>query len=183
MLQLKIPGRHNAVNALAAAACAGELGVSPRQILSGLANFSGIARRFENKGAWRGAIVIDDYAHHPTEVQATLQAARDAYPQRKLVCVFQPHQLSRTRKLLPEFVESLNLASQVYLLPVYAAREDAGPEQLQLAQDIANRVRVPAGVIPSLDRVWETLQTDAGADAVILTLGAGTLTRIHHEPR
>jgi len=179
--QLAVPGLHNVQNALAAAACAGELGLSIEQIVDGLSAFRGLRRRFEILGTWREAWIVDDYAHHPTEVRATLMAARAVFPDKKLICLFQPHQLSRTSALLEEFAAALGLADRVYLLPVYAAREIAGGEQIRLSQELLEKMTVPASLISALDRVWGTVQTDANMDAVFLTLGAGNLSRIHHD--
>jgi len=179
--RLAVPGLHNVQNALAAAACASELGLPVEQIVSGLRAFRGLRRRFEILGTWRGARIVDDYAHHPTEVRATLIAARAAFPDKKLICLFQPHQLSRTSALLEDFAAALSLADRVYLLPVYAAREIAGEEQFRLSQELLGKITVPASLISALDRVWRTVQTDANMDAVFLTLGAGSLSRIHHD--
>lgn len=180
-ITLAIPGWHNVQNALAAAACAEGLGVSLSEIARGLQEFSGLRRRFEIMGTWRGATLVDDYAHHPTEIRATLYAAREFFPGKKLVCLFQPHQLSRTEALLPEFAAALSLADKAYLLPVYAAREQAGGRQQDLARQLVRRITIPASFLSALDRVWGTIQTDADTDAVLLTLGAGSLSRIHHE--
>jgi len=180
-ISLAIPGLHNVQNALAAAACAEELGVSLQDIARGLREFSGLRRRFEIRGQWRGAVVVDDYAHHPTEIRATLTAAREHFPKKKLICLFQPHQLSRTEALLAEFAAALSLADKIYLLPVYAARENSGFRQIELSRDLVQRITIPASLISALDRVWGTVQTDADTDAVLLTLGAGSLSRIHYE--
>lgn len=154
-----------------------------------------LKRRFEIKTHPSGWTVIDDYAHHPTEIRATLTAARMRYPQRRLVCCFQPHQVSRTQQLKEEFVDALCLADRVYLLPVFAARESPSSAQLLESEKLAaqlHRRGVAASVIPSLDQVWSTLETDApdssridgatldGSD-VVLTLGAGDLSRLHHD--
>jgi len=178
---LRVPGLHNVQNALAAAACAGELGLSLTEIAEGLRQYAGLSRRFEIRKKWRGAVVVDDYAHHPTEIRATLMTARQTYPEKRIVCLFQPHQLSRTSALLTDFSTALSLADRVYLLPVYAAREQAGTEQVRLAQELIQRITVPATLVSTLDQVWGTVQTDADKDAVFLTLGAGSLSRIHHD--
>lgn len=180
-ITLTVPGLHNVQNGLAAAACAGALGLSLTEIAEGLNAYRGLKRRFEVCGTWQGAFVVDDYAHHPTEILATLTTARQIYPQRKLICLFQPHQLSRTAALLDEFAAALSLADRVYLLPVYAARENAGEQQAELSQKLIQRMTPPGTFISALDRVWRTVQTDANTDAVILTLGAGNLSRIHYD--
>jgi UDP-N-acetylmuramate--alanine ligase len=122
-LRLAVPGRHNVPNALAALAVSRRLGVSAARAARALANFSGCRRRLEVVGMCNGVVQLDDYAHHPTEVQASIRAVREMYPRSKLWCVFQPHQLWRTRLLFPEFVQSLGWADRVVVLPVYPARE------------------------------------------------------------
>src|SRR5690606_27080151 len=98
-------------------------GVSADEVRRALAAFRGVRRRFERLGSWRGIELVDDYAHHPTAVSATLAAARAEFPRRRMICVFQPHQITRTRRFLGEFAESLAQADEVWILPVYAARE------------------------------------------------------------
>ena len=121
--RLRVPGLHNVRNGLAAIAVARELGVSWDDISDGLASYEGVQRRFERVGEAVGVVLVDDYAHHPTEISATLAAARLAYPDRRLVAVFQPHLYSRTRDFAPEFGESLARADVVFVTDVYPARE------------------------------------------------------------
>jgi len=179
---LPVPGEHNVLNAVAAAACAAAMGVSPDEIVSGLEAYRGLKRRMELKQAWRNSLVYDDYAHHPTELRAAISTVRAMHPDRKLIAVFQSHQAGRTQALLTEFAVALSLADEVLLLPIFAAREKAGEEHQQLAQKLRERISVPVRWISTLDQVWGTLQTDAESRCVILTLGAGNLTRVHHEP-
>ena len=110
---LKVPGIHNVSNALASIAVGHLLGLPEESIIKGLSSFSGTDRRFQYKGEVAGVTVIDDYAHHPTEIEATLQAARN-YPSKKIWCVFQPHTYTRTKALLPEFAKALTLAIVPY---------------------------------------------------------------------
>ena len=124
-VKLFVPGAHNICNALGAMAAARELGVVPQIIVSALAKFLGVDRRFQILGEYGGAIVVDDYAHHPTEIAATLKAARGGYPNRRVVALFQPHLYSRTRDFAREFGQSLALADLAFVAPVYAARENA----------------------------------------------------------
>lgn len=180
-VRMRMPGWHHIQNAVAAAACAGAMGVNLTEIANGLSEFQGLKRRFETVRTIHGAPIIDDYAHHPTEIRAAIAAARQAWPGRKLICYFQPHQMSRTAALLPEFAEALNLADQAYVLPVYAARESGGIQQSELSRQIVRQMTTPATFLTALDRVRGTIQTDANTDVVILTLGAGNLTRIHHD--
>ncbi|WP_437187662.1 UDP-N-acetylmuramate--L-alanine ligase [Planctomicrobium sp. SH668] len=180
-ITLRAPGLHNVQNGLAAAACAHELGLSLTEIATGLNDFLGIRRRFEIRHPWRESIIVDDYAHHPTEIRATIRAAREIFPGKRLITVFQPHQISRTLGLLDEFAAALDLSDQTYLLPVYAARENSAKKEAETSQKVIQRMTSPAMLISALDRVWGTLQTDANKAAVILTLGAGDISRIHHD--
>ena len=122
-VQLAAPGLHSVQNAVATAAAALELGIAPDDVCAGLASFPGIRRRFEVIGEGGGVTVVDDYAHHPTAIRAVLQAARQRYPLRRIVAVFQPHQGCRTRHLLSEFAAALAAADQVVLPEIYFARE------------------------------------------------------------
>ncbi|HKR66373.1 MAG TPA: UDP-N-acetylmuramate--L-alanine ligase, partial [Thermoanaerobaculia bacterium] len=120
---LRVPGVHNVRNALAAIGVGITLGIEPARIASGLEKFLGVDRRFQILGQYIGAIVVDDYAHHPTEIRATLEAARRGYPHRRIVALFQPHLYSRTRDFAREFGEALRIADMPLLAPIYAARE------------------------------------------------------------
>lgn len=121
--KLFVPGEHNVRNALAAIAVARELGLSYEATAAGIARFLGVDRRFQILGDYNGALVIDDYAHHPTEIRATLDAARGGYPRRRVVALFQPHLYSRTRDFAREFGASLGRADVALVAPIYAARE------------------------------------------------------------
>jgi UDP-N-acetylmuramate--alanine ligase len=122
-VRLALPGLHNVLNALAAVAVGLELEVAFSHVADALAAFHGVGRRFEIVGEWHGATVIDDYAHHPTEIAATLKAARGAYPGRRLVAVFQPHLYSRTRDFAAGFADALAHADLAVVLDIYPARE------------------------------------------------------------
>jgi UDP-N-acetylmuramate--alanine ligase len=181
---LTLPGRHNVENALAAIALCHHLGVSSADIARSLARFRGIRRRFEHKGTWRGLILIDDYAHHPTEVRSTLKAARERFGRRRLWCVFQPHQVSRTRVLLREFGESLALCDELLLVPVYAAREREDASTAALSRELALSVAAagtPARFCADLDRIRMTLEDEARPGEVVITMGAGDIDQIHYE--
>jgi UDP-N-acetylmuramate--alanine ligase len=121
---LFVPGEHNVRNALAAIAVARELQIDTPVIAHGLSKFLGVDRRFQILGEFGGAIIVDDYAHHPTEIRATLDAARRGYPSRRIVALFQPHLYSRTRDFSREFAESLRIADVALVAPIYAAREE-----------------------------------------------------------
>ncbi|MDD7643579.1 MAG: UDP-N-acetylmuramate--L-alanine ligase [bacterium] len=121
-VQLLVPGKHNISNALAAYAVASRMGIAPEKIAEGLSAFTGTDRRFQYKGITNGVTIVDDYAHHPTEIRATLTAAKN-YPHKRIVCVFQPHTYSRTKAFLDDFADALSLADMVVLADIYAARE------------------------------------------------------------
>lgn len=181
--QLQIPGRHHILNALAATALCHRAGATAAQIARGIEGFRGIRRRFEVVGEWRGATVVDDYAHHPTAIQATLRAARDEFPDRRLVCVFQPHQVSRTLGLLPDFAASFAAADDVTVLPVYGARETYQQELLDVSQRLAKLIAdsgVAARFGESLDQTNASLEDTLRPGDVLLTLGAGDIDRMHH---
>jgi UDP-N-acetylmuramate--alanine ligase len=181
---LHISGRHNVANALAAAAVAGELGAEPDAIREAISTFRGLRRRCEYLGAWRGVDLIDDYAHHPTAVAATLAMARAQFGRRRLWCAFQPHQVSRTQALLAEFADSLQAADRVLVAPVYAAREAQADLALETSRQMARRVDeggTPALAVASLDHVVSTLETEARPGDVLVLMGAGDIERIRHE--
>ena len=175
---LAVPGEHNVRNALAALAVGLGLGATVPQMAPGIAAFRGVERRFQLLGEASGALVVDDYAHHPTEVRATVQAARAAAPERRLVIAFQPHLFSRTRDLAREFAEALAEADVVYLLDVYPSREKplAGVSSDLIASVMRSLGRAP---------VWQGPRTAlAGVLAggvqpgdLVITMGAGDVTR------
>ncbi len=181
---LRLPGQHNVMNALAAAAMTHRLGASPADIRESLREFRGIRRRFEHTGSWRGVTLIDDYAHHPTAIRATLKAAREQFGDRRIWCAFQPHQVSRTLGLLDEFAHCFDDADEVLIVPIYAAREDAGvPAELAVAE-LASRVTAAGRsvqLLPSLDRLTATLEDVARPGDVVITMGAGDIDRVQHE--
>jgi UDP-N-acetylmuramate--alanine ligase len=123
-VELHVPGEHNVRNALAAIAVAEDLEIPFEKTAAGLAKFRGVERRFQILGEYRGAVVVDDYAHHPTEIRATLEAARRSYPDRRLVALFQPHLFTRTRDFYADFAASLALADVAFVAPIYPAREE-----------------------------------------------------------
>ncbi|MBO50365.1 MAG: UDP-N-acetylmuramate--L-alanine ligase [Planctomycetaceae bacterium] len=184
-ITVPVPGRHNVDNALAAVAMACELGVDPQLVCEGLGGYAGIRRRFQRLGSWRGVAVVDDYAHHPTAVRATLETARETFGRRRLWCAFQPHQVSRTLALLDEFASSFQAADRVLLLPVFAAREDDRQAEA-VSRELAKRIgRSGSGTAcrfaPSLDRLVETLDHDTRPGDVLITMGAGDIDQVPHE--
>lgn len=182
-LELPVPGRHNILNALAAAALCCEMGVAPRDLRTGAQAFPGIRRRFELRGSWRGVTMIDDYAHHPTAVQSTLQAARDQYGSRRLRVAFQPHQISRTRALFESFATSFGLADEVFVAPIYAARELGQEQVAALTSHLAEQIHasgIPAVAAKSLDHLESVLDDALEPGDVLITMGAGDIDRIHY---
>ncbi|MGE0374428.1 MAG: UDP-N-acetylmuramate--L-alanine ligase [Planctomycetaceae bacterium] len=184
VFDLPLPGRHNVLNSLAVVAMCHRLGVKRRMIAEGLRSFRGVRRRFEVLGSWRGMTLVDDYAHHPTAIRVTLRTAREAFPRRRIWCVFQPHQISRTRALFADFVRSLSRADRVLVSPVFAARESGSDDQSRLSVRMADRIRrlgTPAQFVDSLDRIISTIETEAAPGDVLLILGAGDVDRIGHD--
>lgn len=177
---LHVPGRHNVLNATAAIAIGVQLGVSPDGIAAGLASFHGVDRRFQVKGTVRGVTVVDDYGHHPTEIMATLRAARDAGYARVHV-LFQPHRYTRTRDLQPEFARAFADADTVQVLDIYAASEEpiAGINASALVEAIRRTATVSSGVeyAKSFSAGVSALTRIAHEGDVILTLGAGSVSQ------
>jgi UDP-N-acetylmuramate--alanine ligase len=177
---LHVPGRHNVLNATAAVAIGVQLGVAPDGIAAGLASFRGVDRRFQVKGTVRGVTVVDDYGHHPTEILATLRAARDAGYGRVLV-LFQPHRYTRTRDLQPEFARAFADADSLQVLDIYAASEEpiAGVDAPGLVEAIGRTGTVGGGVeyAESMAAGVEALAREAREGDVILTLGAGSVSQ------
>ena len=177
-ISLAVPGVHNVLNALAALATADVLKVDPEITLSVLGKYRGTRRRFERKGRYAGAEVIDDYAHHPTEIRATLAAARNC-PHDRIWCVFQPHTYSRTKSLLDEFAMALSLADQIVVSDIYAAREE-DDGQIH-ARDLVDRLAAlgrQALYLPSFGEIVDHLASNTHSGDLILTMGAGDISRI-----
>jgi UDP-N-acetylmuramate--alanine ligase len=180
-MRLQVPGRHNVLNALAAIAIADELDVPPDVTRDALAEFSGVRRRFEIKGEVDDVIIVDDYAHHPTEVENTLRTARIAWPERRLVALFQPHLFTRTRDFAQEFGHALRVADVILLTDIYPAREQPLP-------DVTSALIVEAAQKAGATRVLK-LETGSAREVrtalrpgdVLVVMGAGTITRVATE--
>jgi UDP-N-acetylmuramate--alanine ligase len=177
-IELAVPGMHNVRNALAALGAGLALGITLPSMREGLASFGGVERRFQRIGEARNIVVIDDYAHHPTEIQATLQAARAAFPGKRIVAAFQPHLYSRTRDFYPEFASALGQADAVFLADLYPAREQ--PVEGVSSGLIADKMR-EAGKAPvwegPRDKAAEAIAERARENDVVITIGAGDITR------
>ncbi|MBK8596220.1 MAG: UDP-N-acetylmuramate--L-alanine ligase [Holophagales bacterium] len=180
---VSLPGLHNVKNALAAIAIARELDVPFEACVKALATFAGVARRFERKGERDGVLVVDDYAHHPTEVAATLGAARQAYPERRLVVLFQPHLFTRTRDQAAGFGAALLAADAVYVLPVYPSREAPIPGITSRLVSDAARTRGHRSVVDLEVRseVVSRLRADLREGDLLVTMGAGDVNRLGEE--
>lgn len=180
VVELAQPGRHNVLNALAAIGVALEAGIEPRCCLEGLAAFKGVGRRFETKGEKNGVLVVDDYGHHPTEILATLHTARQAFPQRRLVAVFQPHRFTRTQALFGEFCKSFEQTDKLMLLEIYAASEKPipGVSGQSLAQGIRQVSSVDVSYFSGIPEVLEALRAELKEGDLLLTLGAGSVTTL-----
>ncbi len=180
LVNLPMHGNHNICNALAAIAVGLSLGIDFDAIAAALGGFSGVHRRFEHRGTWRGALVVDDYAHHPTEVAATLEAARQAFPQSKIIAVFQPHLFSRTRDQAGEFGKALLGANFVLVTDIYASREEPIPEVDSMLVVDAARSSGHRHVEYCADwrQASEVLAGEVSAGDVVITLGAGDIYRL-----
>ena len=180
-VSLQVPGAHNVQNALAAAAITAEYGVCAADVKRALAEFRGLRRRLEPLGAWRGVTIVDDYAHHPTAVRATLAATREMYPTQRVCCVFQPHQIARTRHLLDELAHSLQNADCVLVTRVHVARERATPAAGGLADELARRIRLAGTPAIMHDSVTATMDHLTGVVVpgdVVVTIGAGNIRNV-----
>ena len=176
-VSLRVPGRHNVLNALAAAALAHANGVSHEAVTSSLGRFRGLRRRLELLGVWGGVLMVDDYAHHPTEVAASLETLRVMEPGRRLWCVFQPHQASRTEHLLDELAESLQNADTVLVADIFRAREGAARPGEITAADLARQVRGHGTEVPNVHTATEIeqlLATQLTPGDVLVTMGRAT---------
>jgi UDP-N-acetylmuramate--alanine ligase len=175
-LSVRLPGRHQALNAVAAVAVAHELGVSFEVAVAALSEFGGIHRRFEVCGESGGVMVVSDYGHHPTEIRATLSAAREGF-NRRLVVVFQPHRYTRLRDLFTEFLDAFDHADKLYLTDVYPAGEDpiegVNGELLHFA--LKRRGHLDVAYVPDWRRLVATIQPELHPGDLVVVLGAGNI--------
>ncbi len=183
-VQLNMPGEHNVQNATAAIAVACDEGVDDAAIQRGLAGFAGVGRRFSVLGdlqiAQGSVLLVDDYGHHPTEVRATLESARQAWPERRVVMVYQPHRYSRTRDLYEDFVAVLSRCDALLLLDVYPAGEEpiSGADSRSLTRSIRQRGQVEPVFVESIEEVAHVLGGILRDGDVVLTQGAGNIARL-----
>jgi UDP-N-acetylmuramate--alanine ligase len=176
-LALRVPGVHNVRNALAAVGSGISQGLTLESMRGGLEAFEGVERRFQRLGAVRGVQVVDDYAHHPTEIIATLDAARAAFPGRRLIAAFQPHLFTRTRDFADAFGAALSRADLVFLTEIYPAREKPLPGVTSaLVADAAQKAGRPVSWLGERSALADALAATAREGDVVLTLGAGDIT-------
>lgn len=179
-LDLKVIGIHNYQNAGSALALADFLGIDKTIARQALSNFAGTWRRFEYKGkAKNGALVYDDYAHHPTEIKTTLRAVREKFPEKKIIVAFHPHLYSRTKQLFDDFAMAFDSADLVAIAPIFAAREedDGSVSNIILAEAIKNN-GVSASASDSFDSVRDYLMQNSDENSIIITMGAGDIYKV-----
>jgi UDP-N-acetylmuramate--alanine ligase len=182
-IHFKLPGLHNVYNSLAAIAVGFELEVPFIRIQEAFDSLEGVQRRFQVRGEYCGAIVMDDYGHHPTEIRATLNAVRGCWPDHRIVVVFQPHRFSRTKALFEEFTTSFYQADSLLLLPIYAASEDPieGINSEYLMEGIKGKGHREVRLFSNKAEVISSLQEMLKAGDVLVTLGAGDVWKIGQE--
>ncbi len=183
-IKLQIPGKHNIYNALSAIACCYHCGIEFEMIKLAIEQFQGAYRRLTLKGRAAGVTVLDDYAHHPTEIKATLQAAREKYSPERLWCIFQPHQHSRTRFLLDDFAESFELADIIVVPDIYFVRDSESERELINSGDLVAKISQRGGTacyLPRFDQIVEYLKAKLEPGDVVITMGAGDIWKVADE--
>jgi len=178
--EIKLPGKHNVLNATAVIATCQKMNVDIEKVREALIYFEGTSRRFEMIGQCNGAILIDDYAHHPEEIKVMLKATREIYPDKNITAVFHPHSYSRTEALLQDFAQSFDSVDKVIVLDIYgSARENSGTvTSLDLVKLINRYNRDKAEYIPTIDEAVEFLQDKIAGNDVVITIGAGNVFEI-----
>jgi len=181
--EIKLPGKHNILNATAVIATACKLGTSLEKIRESLKDFQGTARRFEYIGKKGKTILIDDYAHHPEEIKATLKATKELYSYKNIITVFQPHSYSRTEALLSEFSQSFNASNEVIILDIYgSARESSGHTHSKNLVDLINKHDSgKAEYITSIEEAVKFLKGKINNNDIVISMGAGDVWRVTKE--
>ncbi len=176
-IALSPPGKHNVYNALAAVCVGIEINIPFEQIRKGLESYQGVQRRMEVKGIARGVTVVDDYGHHPTEIRATLEAIKEAWPDKRLVVAFQPHRYSRTKALFEDFLTCFHCADILILTDIYAANEEPVPDinSAQLVTEIKRHGQRHVSYISDVDQLPEKIEKELVHGDLFLTLGAGNI--------
>ena len=179
-VSIQIPGEHNVLNALAAFVVADGLGLDRQEIARVLGEFQGSERRFDIRGEYQGVLIVDDYAHHPTEIMKTLQAARDAYPTRRIWAVWQPHTYSRTITLFDKFCGSFEKADRVVVLDVYPARESK-PEGFRISDLVSSIKHDRVQHVPGIEQAVELLKVELQPADLLLVFTAGDAIEINQQ--
>ena len=180
-LELSVAGRHNLYNATTALAVCVACGADPQEAAAALCKFTGVDRRMTEMGTRDGAIFVDDYGHHPTEIRATLAALREKYQPQRLICVFQPHQHSRTRFLLEDFAQSFAAAEQTILADIYFVRDSEAERQMVCSEDLVERISnngQKALHLATFSEITEYLKRNTRAGDLVVTMGAGNVWEI-----
>ena len=180
-LRMSVPGEHNLFNATTAVAACNACGVDPREAAEAIGSFTGVDRRMSEVGHYRGATVVDDYGHHPTEIRATLRALREKYQPTRLLCVFQPHQHSRTRFLLDDFATSFAAADETIVPDIYFVRDSEAERARVHAEDLVQRVvnnGQRARHLPQFDAIVDYLRGEVREGDLVVTMGAGDVWQI-----
>ncbi len=178
--ETQLTGKHNVLNATAAIAMCHKLNIDMEKVKEAVLKFRGTARRFQYVGERNGAIIIDDYAHHPEEIKATLRGAREIYPEKNILAIFHPHTFTRTKALLGEFSQSFDDADKVIVLDIFgSAREtQGGVSSKELVNLINKYTRDKAEYVPTIDEVIEYLENRIGENDIIITIGAGDVWQV-----
>ena len=179
-LELHVAGKHNILNALATIAFCRHIGIGIEQILSTLAQFCGTKRRFEHLGVKDGALIVDDYAHHPTEIRTTLEGARLSFPDRRIRAIFQPHTFSRTEKLMQDFSQSFKDADEVVVAEIFSSAREKAHHTLTASKlaDLIQAQGIQAHYIGTLDGIKSYLSSTLESHDLVLTLGAGDIYKV-----
>lgn len=180
---LEMPGTHNVQNALATIATAMEMDIAFEVVVRGVAAFAGVERRFTVRGEHQGAIIVDDYGHHPVEIEATLDGAVAGFPERRIIAVFQPHRYSRVKDLQADFCRCFNRADHVIVVPVYAAGESPieGVDHHSLLDGIKRHGHRSAVAVESLEEAVQHIRKELSDNDLVVTLGAGNVNQICFE--
>jgi len=179
-----LPGKHNVLNALAVIAVANEVGLPSRQVLKLLPDFTGVDRRLTLKGRFGDVTILDDYAHHPTEIRASLQAIQQRYRPKRLWCIFQPHQYSRTRFLLEDFAESFKLADITIVPDIYFVRDSQKSKKQVNSEILVEKIKAKgsnAMFIPDFEQIGEYLKRAVAPGDLLVTMGAGDIWKVADE--
>jgi UDP-N-acetylmuramate--alanine ligase len=180
--KIALPGKHNALNATAVVAMCHKLNLNNLRIADSLRNFRGTVRRFEYIGEKNGAILLDDYAHHPEEIKATLKTARIIFPQKNIITIFHPHSYSRTEALFADFAQSFDNSDMVIVLDIYgSAREKFGKVNSQDLVNLINRYSFgKAQYVGDIENVVKLIQDKIGSNDLVISMGAGDVWRVTH---